>query len=436
MQVNYKILCDVRLLHEFYLTKPDGTTIFGAVSAAARDSFLQDFFNRNQRSINSDLDYQVPADAQRMFDNYHLKLVRGYSGFKIAIEVIPTTDSGKIAYQPLVSLPPDLNIPILLLRSSDDFDTYTNRRSSQPFDAGYYFSNGNSTGAIGATARTAPFLTSAIPAQSNTALYEQGELSVSGGAVSAFYVDNSNAKVFAPVTGKNFMNENDRNLVATSFNYYFTAADNTKNAVFTITDKNNTTVFTDTAKSDAPLSSCQLRVDERKVNPLPSATAEAAFVYTLAVTGDNGYNRSYKIVFQSAALAAAGVLGVVNLVCKPGLANFDLIDGKGLLIARYNADRTPVIAPPVFEIWIKSRYSFWRYINDEGMTLNDSHPAILKLTGDNLVTLVPKNHSLAPTAVAGLALPNPKPFSPVRPEGQRIFADILVPRSDIFPSGP
>ncbi len=437
MQTIYKILFEVRLLHEFYLTNPDGSSIFGAASAAARDSFLQDFSDRSQRSINSDIDYVVPLVSQQLFRNYKLKLIRTYSGFKIATEVTRTTDSGKIAYAPVASPPPGLSFPILLARTNSDFDTYTNRRLSPAFDGIYYFSNGSTTGV-----KTFPFLTNPIPAQSATASYEQGELSQSAGVVSAFYIDGGGVKKFANVVGKNFLNEADRILVSPSFQYYFTPADNVKNAVFTLTDKANQTVYTNTVTSTDLLQAVPLRVNELKpngdknINTIPATVTEDAVVYTLTVTGDGGYNKSYKLIFLQSELSGLNAWGVINIIAQPGDTNYNLIDNKGLLISRYNTDGTAAIAPPVFEIWIKSRFSFWRYINDQGKLLKDSYPAVLKLTGNNLVSLAPQSHSYAPIPVQAQKLPNPKAFYPVKPEGQQIFADIIVPASDVFPLGP
>ncbi|HEY4289331.1 MAG TPA: hypothetical protein VGN00_19655 [Puia sp.] len=431
MQTIYKILFEVRLLHEFYLTNPDGSSIFGAPSATARDSFLQDFSERAQRSINSDIDYVVPFVSQQLFKNYRLKLIRTYSGFKIATEVRQTTDSGKIAYAPVASPPPGLAIPILLTRTNSDFDSYTNRRMRPAFDSIYYCSNGAATGV-----KAFPFLTNPIPAQSATVSYEQGELSQSAGVVSAFYIDGGGVMKFAAVVGKNFLNEGDRILVSPSFQYYFTPADNVKNAVVTLTDKSNQTIYTNTVTSTNPIRAVRLRVPESKLNTLPAGVTEDALVYNLTITGDGGYNKSYKLIFLQSALAVTNAWGMINIINQPGSANYNLIDNKGLLISRYNTDRTVAIAPPVFEIWIKSRFSFWRYINDQGKLLKDSYPAVLKLTGNNLVSLAPQSHSYAPIPVQTQKLPNPKIFNPVKPEGQQIFADIIVPASDVFPLGP
>jgi len=426
MQTIYKILFEVRLLHEFYLTNPDGSSIFGAASAAARDAFLQDYSDRNQRSINSDVDYFVPA--QQLFKNYRLKLIRTYSGFKVAVEVTPVTDDGKIAYSPVAGLSAGLNIPVLLTRTNTDFDLYTNRRLSPAFDSLCYFSNGVVTGV-----RTAPFLTNPVPLQSDTANYEQGELSLANNTVNIFYIDAAGTQQFAAVTGRNFLNEADRILVMPGFQYYFSPSDDIKNASFTVTDMSNRTVFSQTVNSATTLRSVAIRVDERKVNTVPATVTENAFVYNLTVTGNDGYNRSYKLVFLSGNFTGSNAWGLVNIINQPGNTAFSIIDDKGLLITRRNTDDTIAIAPPVFEIWIKSRYSFWRYINDQGKPLKDSYPSVLQPTGGNLVSLAPQSHTFAPTPVKTQKLPNPKPFTPVKPEGQQIFADIVVPASDIFP---
>ncbi|MBS1663844.1 MAG: hypothetical protein JST68_22555 [Bacteroidetes bacterium] len=431
MTTIYKILFEVRLLHEFYLTKSDGTSIFGAANAAARDAFLQDFFDRTQRSINSDIDYRIPASAATLYKNYRLKLVPTYSGFKIATEVLRTSDGGKIAFKPVAPLPTGLNVPILLVRTNADFDSYTNRRFKPAFNAIYYISNDNTTGP-----KIFPFLTNTVPTQIAGTAYEQGELSQSGGIVNAFYVDSSGNPHFAPVIGKSFLTEADRILVYPSFQYYFTPADNVKNASFTLKDKDNNTIFTNTVKSDSPLQNVQLRFDESKLKTLPSSVTETAALYILSVTGDGGYNKNYKLFFLQATAETEEAWGMINIYSQPGDPAFNCIDSKGLLLTRLNTDNSVAIAPPVFEVFIKSRYAFWRYINDQGKLLKDSHGGTLKLTGNNLVSAIPQPQTYAPIPVQGTKLPNPKLFYPVKPEGQQIFADIIVPESDIFPLGP
>lgn len=431
MTTIYKILFEVRLLHEFYLTKSDGTSIFGAAGAPARDAFLQDFYDRTQRSINSDIDYRIPISAAGLYKDHRLKLVPTYSGFKIAAEVLKTTDSGKIAFKPLSPLPTGLNIPILLVRTNNDFDSYTNRRFNPPFDGIYYISNGNSAGP-----KVFPFLTNTVPTRIAGTTYEQGELSQSGGVVNAFYVDKDGNPQFAPITGKSFLTEADRILVYPSFYYYFTPVDNVKSASFTLKDKDNTTIYTYNVRDTNPLQSVQIRLDPRKLKALPASVTESAALYSLSVTGDGGYNKSYKLFFLRETLENEEAWGMINIYSQPGDPAFNCIDNKGLLLTRLNTDNTIAIAPPVFEVCIKSRYSFWRYINDQGQKLKDSHAGALGPIGNNLVSLSPQPHTYSPISVGGAKLPNPKLFYSIKPEGRQIFADIIVPESDIFPLGP
>src|SRR5688500_17531488 len=112
MTTIYKILFEVQVLHEFYLTNQDNTTILEG-TAAARQLFLHDRFLKNARKISSDLRYAVPPSMQSVFSKYRLKLIAGYSGFKIGIEVKPVTLAGNIrAYEPVVTLPGDLDIQV------------------------------------------------------------------------------------------------------------------------------------------------------------------------------------------------------------------------------------------------------------------------------------------------------------------------------------
>src|SRR2546421_6484359 len=101
----YKILFEVRLSHEFYLTKQDGTSIFSKNLPADRTQFMKDFFENNQRSINSDISYSVPDASSRFFLDHKLKILRTYSGFKMGIEVTRMLDGVQTAFEPVVPLP-------------------------------------------------------------------------------------------------------------------------------------------------------------------------------------------------------------------------------------------------------------------------------------------------------------------------------------------
>src|SRR6476619_2596672 len=87
MAVIYKILFEVRVLHEYYLTQADGQSIFNLANQVDRIEFIKNRFLQDDRSINSELSFNLPDPLKKIFDNYHLRLLPVYSGCKVAIEV-------------------------------------------------------------------------------------------------------------------------------------------------------------------------------------------------------------------------------------------------------------------------------------------------------------------------------------------------------------
>ena len=84
MSIVYKILCEVKLMHEYYLTGSNGETIFDEALQQDRILFLQEQFINDIRSVNQDIEFVVPEMLQEMYKNYHLRIVPSYSGFKLA----------------------------------------------------------------------------------------------------------------------------------------------------------------------------------------------------------------------------------------------------------------------------------------------------------------------------------------------------------------
>jgi len=431
MQILYKTLFEVHLLHEFYLTKQDGTSIFASATQADRTTFLLDFFSLGRRSINSDVGYSIPDAAVTFFQNHKLKLVPTYSGFKIATAVNTTTDGALIAFQPVVPLAKDAAITVFINRINSAIDSFSCTRMKNTIKKIFYLSNENVVGN-----KTFPFLTNPVPAKDNSYTYEQGELSLDAGAVKSFYIDSANAGQFLPVTaGTNFLNESDRLVVSSFFTYYFEATDNVKQAKFSVKDSTNTEVYKNTFSSDTNLVSASVRIDPELLKKLPDGKSLSDLLCTMTVTGDGGYNKTFQLIFLDAP-PEDQPWAVVNINPQPSSAAFNIIDNNGLLITRLNADGSVAQAVPSFEVWIKSKFSFWRYLNNDGKLLKNLFPAILEQSGNNLVTQKPVNQSYLPIPLSAQRLPNPGADSLVRKEGSRQFADIIVPISDTFPMGP
>lgn len=175
MAINYKILFEVKLLHEYYLTDKDGSTIFDKPIQSEKLEFLRKRFNYNYPSINDDLTYEVPASLKATFANNKLRLINVYSGFRVFASVKEEMLTGNIkAYKPSQSLPEDLPIIINLNNRNTLLDTLSNSSLKRLLPAKYYFSNRD----LGGDGQLFPVLSRPLPFRDDTLQYEQGELAL------------------------------------------------------------------------------------------------------------------------------------------------------------------------------------------------------------------------------------------------------------------
>jgi hypothetical protein len=426
----YKILFEVRLLHEFYLTQPDGTVIFSKAAPADRDAFLEQGFAIGRRSINSDLGYSVPDAGQSFFSDHRLRLVEAYSGFKVGIEVLPVTDGALTAFAPKAPFAEDAAITIFVERLNGNIDAYTSLRQKTTIRRIGFLSNES----IG-PAKTAPFLTNPLPAFDGAYAYEQGELYDDGGTLRAWFPGISAADPGLPGTA--FLNESDRLVVTPAFDYVFDATDNVKQAVFTLLDPSAAQVYKNTFTSNTALQRVSLNPDPTLLKRLPHGRGIANLVHPLTVTGDGGYNKTFPLLFLD---APAGELpwAVVNIATQTTDPAFTVIDDKGFLVMRLNADGSVNTPPPVFEVCIKSRLSYWQYTSNLGIPIKNLYPAILTASGNTLITQKPLFRTWLPVPVGTQRLPNPEPFASPVLQGNQQCSVIIVPQTlaDPFPKGP
>src|SRR5580700_5123152 len=182
MKLLYKILFEVKILHEYFLTNPDQTSVFQAAKQADRLTWLSNRYAKDQPVLSEDVQFQLPSGMARLFKNQKLILLKSWAGFQVAIQVNEVQSGGTVAYAPAVPLPADCNILILVQQQVGQFGRLTNSRMQRPIPSLYYFSNEKLT-----SAKTAPVLSTAISAQSSSYTYEQGELSAEGSTIYTCY---------------------------------------------------------------------------------------------------------------------------------------------------------------------------------------------------------------------------------------------------------
>lgn len=436
MSIVYKILCEVKLMHEYYLTGSKGETIFDEALQDDRIGFLQEQFINDIRSVNSDMEFEVPDMQREMFKNHHLRVVPSYSGFKLAARCVrKKLADGTTVYEPFVQLPDDLSI-FILLRQKNSISSFSSIPFGKPLPSGWFFTNDNFPGT-----KAFPFLAGAVPAFDAAKTYEQGELASFGISGIKMFMNNGAVDPWLTLNGTGYVNEADRLLVPLQFNYSFPVSLDITEASFKLEDSNGDEVKTITAIAGQAIKSVRLdfHTDTDIVQTIPGKAISAASLYTLTVSASNGYTRTYTLLFADDKLNIAAYSGMICLKPIVPVSAFNLLDAQGLLHTRINPDTTKVPVP-VFELWIKSRLVYWQYRNNERKNIKLMVDTQDVLTYDNgiLVTKDPRPLSYQPVMLkkpdsSFQYLPNPAPGDPVNTTSAKHFVSILVPASKLFP---
>jgi hypothetical protein len=435
MAIVYKILGEVKLMHEYYLTGSEGQTIFDQALQDDRISFLQQQFINDNRSVNQDIEFVVPEMLQDMFKNYHLRIVPSYFGFKLAVRCVrKKLPDNTTVFEPFIPLPADLSI-FILLRAKNNINSFSSVPIEKPLQSAYFFTNDNFPGP-----RAFPFLASAVPAFDAARTYEQGELASFGISGIKVFLNNGAADPWLTLNGTGYVNEADRMLVPLRFNYNFPAGSNITDVSFTLEDSASNEVKKITAIADEPIKSVSLdfHTEQNTVKTIPSGAVAADSFYTLTISA-NGYFRTFMLLFADDALNISQYTGAICLKPTVPVAAFNLVDSAGLLHTRINPDTTKVPVP-VFELWMKSRLVYWHYRNNERKNIKLMIDTQDVLAYDNGILITKDPHPLSyqpillkkPDATFQY-LPNPMPGEPVNVVNSKQFINILVPASKLFP---
>lgn len=436
MAIVYKILCEVKLMHEYYLTGSKGETVFDKNLQDDRIDFLLEQFINDNRSINQDIEFVVPEKMEETYKNYHLRIVPSYSGFKLAVRCVrKKLADGTTVFEPFVPLPAELPVYVAL-RAKNNINGFSAIPFEKPVRGGLFFTSDNIPGA-----KAFPFLASAVPAFDAAKTYEQGEIASFGiNGIKAF-LNNGAADPWLALNGTGYVNESDRMLVPLRFSYSFPASLNITNAGFTLTDFNGNEIKKINAIAGEAIKSLSLdwHTEENLVKTVPSFPLSAERLYTLTVSASNGYVRTFSLLFADDAMNVAQYAGLICLKPSVPAAAFKLLDAQGLLHTRINPDTTRVPAP-VFELWMKSRLVYWHYRNNErrNIKLMADTQDVLAYDNGTLITKDPRPLSYQPILLKKpdntfQYLPNPLPGDPVNISNSRHFVNILVPASKLFP---
>ena len=445
--ITYKKLFEVQLLHEYYLSKSDETTVFDDL--AKKDAFLANSFDQRWPSVSEEILFQLPDTVQKTFADYRLRLIPTYTGYSVFTPVNEDElADGTLVYKPLVKLPATTNLLVKLSLKNNLLAAVTNKRINRNIPAVYYFTNEDIS-----AGKTFPVLCAGIAAFDSSYTYEQGELYTdSAGNLCLFYI-NANTPYFLPVKGNGYANKNDELLVPLQFTYVFVGEDKVTKATVELSDHTGKKIRTYEFKSDLPLKKQLLNfnnlgsdiiIPQDAIVSLPTGDVSATIVYSLAITLNDTKKLVQKIIFYEGGDTLSDCWAVINIKAGVSNAAYNLYDAGGLITYRKKPDGT-ILPAPVFEVRVKSRSAFWRFINDrQGKLKVDAGSSFLQRDGtNNLVSRLPRNASALPAMFTvkdkfgniteEKFLPNPLSDERISIEGQKIFSDILVAQSTLFP---
>jgi hypothetical protein len=347
------------------------------------------------------------------------------------------TDGSHI-YKPVVPLADNFPILVQLQKKASALDTLSNSSSQRSLPASYYFTNRNP-----GAPQTYPLLSRTVPLRDDTQQYEQGELvrDSADQTIKAFFFGQDGSRSWMPVnttiplSDAGYVNRTDHSLIPTRFIYTFGAEANVHDVTFVLKNNANATVTSIHQVSDTALGKASLDFTSFVPLVLNTGNSDVPDYYTLEITGDNGFRKTHSIMFCDPALLQSDTWGLVHLQPRVADPRFNLLDNDGLLISRQNPDGL-VIPPPVFELRIKSRFAFWRFVNNSNKKIIHNpvlDPLLFYDTGRGMYeTKTMVNASYVPREFGSQYLPNPEKDSALRSEMKRIFVDIRVPKSKMF----
>jgi hypothetical protein len=442
MELIYKTLCEIKLEHEYFLTKEDGSNLFSESDQLKRLAGLELAYEMDRESINRDIDFDFPDMLKEKYKEFGLKLLPSYSGCKVLIRVNKKTfPDNSLVFEPYFPLPEALDIFILFIKKSNLPDLYSNERIARSVPANYLFSSENIP-----DARVFPFLLNSISSFDSGLSYEQGELAIdNNNKLQEYFYDNGGNLQPREITTnvKTFANENDRLLVPGSFYYAVTGNNQVTQLDISLKDKSGNVVKNLSFNQAEPISKVLLNFSDKAQQLQLSGTLTLPDgIFSIQVQGNNGYSDKKNIVFGD-LLYSIFHWGAAHI--KPRVTNslYSLIANDGWIIQR----RDPMgvwTDAPVFEIPVKSRFGNFRYINNNGkeLTLNPVLNNFLYKENKILISQLPvslcKYYFLVPESGGGVYkyLPNPKNYDIKKDNVQRIYFDIMVPESDLFPVLP
>lgn len=443
MELIYKTLCEIKLEHEYFLTTEDGTSLFSESDPVKRLDSLQKAYSLDRETMNRDVYFDFPDKLKEKYEDNGLKLLPAYSGCRVLIRVNKKIlPDNSLVFEPFFSIPGDFGIFILIVKKNNLPAIYSGERIERSIPSNFFFSNENLP-----DTKEFPFLVNPIAAFDSSASYEHGELAIdSTNKLQTYFYDSTGN--LQPIEVKsivrNFANENDRLLLPGIFNYTLTGNNAVTQLDISLKDRSGSVIKNFSFNQLVPIRQVQLNFSDKAGElHLTDTPSVPDGTFTLEALGNNGFSDKKRVVFGD-MLYSIFNWGTIHLKTTVTNTNYNLISSDGYIIQRRDPSGVWTNAP-VFEIPVKSRSCNFRYLNNNGKALTITNPALndfLREENKALISLNPVplcRYYFLVTDTGGLTkkyLPNPTTYDLKKDDLKRIYFDIMVPESDLFPVLP
>lgn len=430
----YKTIFEFRIFHQYYLAGKDGRSVLDTSDIESgqheRWKALQEKFNARIPSITDQLTFSFAEPYKHDYKKYDIRLQTTYSGFRVLVPVkeFPQAD-GTFWYKPVRSIPAGLPFVIEISRRGPIIDTITNGRLAYNLPSNYFFTNLDPGGS-----KRFPVVSEVISPRDPDYLYEQGELYSSGNSVFAIFYDKDGTENQFPVAGTAFVNENDRIAISPRFTYTFRDSDRIVDYSFVLKSPSGQTLQTVSHTAKSPVKNVALDFSRY----ISATASDNLKPHQLEVRGTGDYRRVHTVSFIDPEDTGNSAWGWISIHQQSGPSDFNLFDSSGFLALRLDNNRSEINLP-VFEIWLKSRFSFWRYKNNKGKSIKQKTDLDLFFDYEEgrYISKTLRHATYVPTEFKAAGpgfrfFPNPVSYDSVVRETKRVYTDILVPHSTTF----
>lgn len=213
--IEYKVLFEVRVLHDHYLYGVE-PGVGGNVQKAQKSFFAMSLYNQSTRlaelinngryDVRRELGFTLGKDEESLLRNLRMKWVRTATGFFLGIQVRRiNAANGEVRFKPVIAPAENTYVNVGFSAVNPLFGAFSNLRLDRDSNNIYCFTNDGPHSGFSLASPVKPML----PGQQ----YRMGDLAIVAGRLQQALADNSgNPRFWGAVAGQGLIHQDDRYL--------------------------------------------------------------------------------------------------------------------------------------------------------------------------------------------------------------------------------